>query len=586
MIRLIRRSAEFIAADRHAMAGLILLALVVSVFGVVEPLVTKHLFDALGQPGAMRSFAYGIGALLLLEVSRAMLGGWLSVLTWKVRLRVDFRLRERLFSRLCTLPLSYHRSQAVGGTVNRVNQGIAGFLNTFVEVALHILPSVVFLTLAVFAMVRLDWRLSLAVLVFAPLPTLIGAWAAREQARRERVLLETWTKLYARLNEVLAGILTVKGFAREQAEVEHFLARQASGNEVVQAGVRRDTLTSGARNFAATLARITALALGGYYVSRGEITVGTLVAFQGYIGGLFGPVQGLTGVYQTLRRGLVALEVIYDILDADDTVADRPGAREAPRFVGHVVFQDVGFSYPDGTKVLERFDLEVAPGETIAFVGPSGAGKTTLVHLLQRQYEVTAGRILVDGADLGSFTAGSLRRQVGVVFQDVHLFDESVHANIAYGRPGASRAEVMAAARAAQAHAFIEALPDGYDTVVGERGSRLSGGQKQRVAIARALLTDPPILILDEATSALDAESEALVQQALRTLLRGRTTFVIAHRLSTVTEADRIVVLREGRIEAIGTHAELLREGGYYADLVRMQADGVLREPALFELAA
>jgi ATP-binding cassette subfamily B protein len=350
------------------------------------------------------------------------------------------------------------------------------------------------------------------------------------------------------------------------------------GNEVVRRGVRTDNLTGTLRTLAATAARLIALAVGGYLISRGEMTVGTLLAFLGYIGGLFGPVQGLTNTYQTLRKVTVSLEAIFNILDADDVVADSPGAADLRPIRGEVEFRQVSFSYQPGSAVLKDISITARPGETIALIGPSGSGKSTLSALLQRFYRVTDGSITVDGVDIRNMTQHSLRSQIGVVFQDAHLFNDTVRANIAYGRPEATQADIEAAARAAHAHDFILALPQGYDTVVLERGSRLSGGQRQRIAIARALLKNPPILILDEPTSALDTESEHLIQRALKTLLRGRTAFVIAHRLSTVRDADRIVVIKDGQIAESGNHTDLLAKDGYYASLVSRQLRGFLEE--------
>ena len=567
---------------------MIALALAAAALGVVEPLVTKYIFDALATADPIRMLGFGIGALIALELGRVLLNGKMSILMWDVRLKIDHQLRETVYGKIYGLPLGYHRGQRVGGLVNKVNQSLSGFLNTAMELCTSTLPSLVFLILSLATMLHLDWRLSLVVIAFLPLPSVIGAWAAREQAQRERRLIETWSHLYARLHETLAGILTVKGFAQERAELDHFLDGSRAGNAIVHKGVRRDTLTNGARNFAATLARIGAIAVGALFISDGEMTVGTLVAFLGYIGGLFGPVQGLTGTYQSVRRCGVSLEVLYGILDADDFCRTNSGASNLRKVTGAVAFRNVGFSYSDGEPVLHDFTLEIQPGETIAFVGPSGSGKTTLIHLLQRHYEVSQRSICIDGIDVRDVGVASLRRSMGTVFQDVHLFNDTVHANIAFGRTDATRASVVAAAVAAHANEFIRMLPDGFDTVLGEQGSRLSGGQKQRIAIARALLVDPPILILDEATSALDVESEAAVQHALHSITRGRTTLVIAHRLSTIREADRIVVMQNGRAVTSGRHEELMKQNAYYAGLIDLQTNGRLSfdEPELAALAA
>jgi ATP-binding cassette, subfamily B, bacterial len=558
--------------------GITVLALAVAALNASNPLVMKHIFDELGRGGGSARLALIVGALLLVEVTRTLCEGWLAVLTWDMRLAVDYSLRERLLGKLNTLPMSYHQAGSVGGIMNRVNQGISGFVSAFAEVAFNLVPAVAYLALSVIALSRLEWRLALLVLVFTPLPALIGARAAPEQMRRERRLVERWSSIYSRFNEVLAGIMTVKGYVMEEEEKRRFLQGVRDGNEIVRRGVRTDNLTGTLRTSAATMARIAALALGGYLALQGEITVGTLVAFLGYIGGLFGPVQGLTNAYQTFRRVSVSLDTIYGILDADDVVGDAPGASAVKLLKGEVEFRNVSFGYQPGSAVLRGINLTARPGETIALVGPSGSGKTTLATLLQRFYSVSEGAITIDGVNIRDMTQHSLRSQIGVVFQDAHLFNDTVRANIAYGRPQAVQAEIEAAAKAAHAHDFIMHLPAGYDTIVRERGTRLSGGQRQRIAIARALLKNPPILILDEATSALDSESERLIQQALKTLLQGRTAFVIAHRLSTVRDADRIVVIKDGEIAEVGSHAELIGAAGYYASLVARQTQGFLED--------
>ena len=577
-LQLARRSLQFVRPYRRPLTGVIALALVLAAFSAIDPLIMKYLFDQLARRTGLAALGFIVGGMVVLELARAGLQAWLGILSWDVRLGVEYTVREQVVSKLNSLPISFHQREGVGGTMNRVNQGISGYVGAFSDVAFNLLPTLLYLILSVTAMLQMEWRLALAVIVFTPLPALIGARAAPEQMRRERRLVERWSSIYSRFNEVLAGIMTVKGYVMEEEEKRRFLEGVREGNEIVRRGVRTDNRTGTLRTLAATTARLVALALGGYFALTGEITVGTLVAFLGYIGGLFGPVQGLTNAYQTFRRVSVSLETIFGILDADDLVGDAPGAADVHLLKGEVEFRNVSFGYQPGSAVLRGISLTARPGETIALVGPSGSGKTTLATLLQRFYSVSDGAITIDGVDIRDMTQHSLRSQIGVVFQDAHLFNDSVRANIAYGRPHATAAEIEAVARAAHAHEFIMDLPEGYDTIVRERGTRLSGGQRQRIAIARALLKNPPILILDEATAALDSESERLIQQALKTLLHGRTAFVIAHRLSTVRDADRIVVIKDGKIGEVGSHAELLACGGYYAALVARQTEGFLEE--------
>ncbi|HEU4563898.1 MAG TPA: ABC transporter ATP-binding protein [Gemmatimonadaceae bacterium] len=568
---LVLRARGFVRGYRRAIAGIILLATLLALASAIEPLVMRHLFDGLAQPDGERTLLGVLGALLALEVGSAAVNAWLNGVTWDVRLGLDLAVRERVVRKLTRLPMSYHQHVSVGGTMTTVNQALQGFVDAFGEVAFKLLPTVVYFVLSLVAMWDMHAGLSVLVLAFAPVPAIVGAWASREQTDRQRRLLAHWTRVYSRLSEVLGSIRAVKAFGREEAETQRFLGGQREGNDIVRQGARTDARMDAVRGFGATLARLVVLAVGGLAVAHGELTLGTLVAFLGYINGFFGPVQGLTTTYQTLRRATVSLEHIFEILDADEVVADVPGAVAVEEVRGEVRFENLSFAYQQGTPVLRDVSLHVRPGEVVALVGPSGSGKTSLVSLLQRLYHPTGGRITVDGMDIRLMQRESLMRQIGVVFQDAVLFQDTVRANIAYGRPDASDDEIEAAARAANAHDFILSLPDGYDTNVGERGSCLSGGQRQRIAIARALLVNPPILIFDEATSALDAESEALVQEALRILSKGRTTFVIAHRLSTVVDADRIVVLRDGRIAEMGDHATLMEANGFYASLVDRQ---------------
>lgn len=573
-----RRALGFAASQQSAILKILGLTLLQAGLNATEPLLLKRIFDGLISSKAFAALASGIGGMVLLGLAREAVVGRATWLTWRTRLRIHSDLLNETVGRLHRIPLRLQRSEGVGAVMTLLDRGIQGFLNALGEILFNVFPSVLFLALSVGIMWRLQWKLALLALAFTPLPPLISCLASPEQIRRERSLMDQWAKIYSRFNEVLSGILIVRSFSMEEAEKRRFLSDVDQANQRVIRGVGIDAGFGAASNLVIAAARISAIAFGGFLVLQGQVTLGTLVAFLGYVGSLFGPVQGLSGIYQTVQRGTVALEQILDILDTQESLGDAPDAKELEQLEGRIAFEKVHFSYEaKGMPLLKGIDLDVGAGETIAIVGPSGSGKTTLMALLMRFYEPQQGTIRLDGVDLCKIKQRSLRRRIGVVLQDPLLFNESIRANIAYGRPEASMPEIEAAARAANAHDFISRMPEGYDTIVGERGSLLSIGERQRVTIARALLKDPAILVLDEATSSLDAESEALVQGALEELMRGRTTFVIAHRLSTVVHADRIVVLREGLIAESGTHRELLARGGYYASLVRKQIRGLIR---------
>lgn len=572
----IRRALSFIKPYAVPVSIILVLNIIASALGTLNPLLWKYVTDGLMADNATVVLKNGILGMIALALGKQVAGGITNWLNWKTRIGIQLDIQATTVRRLHALPMKYHKQESVGGLMTKLDRGVNGLVGALTEIAFNVIPTIAYLVIALKIMFTLDWRLALLLSALAPLPAIVGILASREQTAREKELMNRWTRIYARFNETLGAIQTVKSFAMELRETRRFLWSVRKSNDIVIRGVGIDTGTGAAKNLIVEGATISAFALGGWLVIRGEITVGTLLAFIGYVGSLFGPVTGLTGIYQTLRRAAVSLDIIYSILDAEDDLKDAPDAKDVTHVQGEVQFDNVSFAYRDEEKVIDSVNLVVRPGETVALVGPSGAGKSTMMALLQRLYDPTEGAIRVDGQDVRTLKQRSLRKHIGVVLQEAVLFNDTVRANIAYAKPHASMDEVIAAAKAANAHSFIMKLPDGYDTVVGERGGILSGGQKQRIAIARAILKNPAILVLDEATSALDAESESLVQQALERLMEERTTFVIAHRLSTVVNADRILVMKDGQIMESGTHAELIRQGGHYASLVEKQTEALV----------
>lgn len=581
-VRLFRsfyRAIRFALPERRAVLLIVGLTVLIAASNAAEPLLLKIIFDGLTTRPALGPLGRGLAMLAALALAREAAQGASDWLTWRTRIGLQYALLEATVGKLHNMPLRLQRSEGVGAIMTRLDRSIQGLTGAVTQILFSVLPSILFLVMAIAIMFQLDKRLAALVLVFAPMPALIAMRAAPEQVRRERTLLDRWARIYSRFNEVLSGILIVRSFTMEEVEKNRFLRDVSEANSVVIRGVATDTGYGAASNFVVAAARLSALAVGGYLAVTHAITVGTVIAFLGYVGALFGPVQGLSTTYQSLSKASVSLEEIVRILGVQEYLGDSPDAAEITAVRGEVQFESVSFHYEEsGRPLLRGVDFMARPGETIAIVGPSGSGKTTLMALLMRFYDPIEGTIRLDGRDLRSLKQSSIRRNIGVVLQDPLLFNDSVRANIAYGRPDATLAQIEAAAKAAYAHQLVMRLPERYDSLVGERGGLLSVGERQRLTIARALLKDPPILILDEATSALDAESEEAVQSALETLMRGRTTFVIAHRLSTVVNADRILVLKEGRIIEMGPHAELVRKGGYYASLVHRQHRGLIPE--------
>jgi ATP-binding cassette subfamily B protein len=577
--RYVREYVRWLKPHRFAVGGFVLLALVVAGLQMIEPLFLRFIVDRVllntTLDDAARMLRLNLaGAIFVGVIVASNLVG--AVKDYRQRLvntRVMLSLRRALFERMLDLPLPRLWEMKTGGILSRLTGDIdttTGLLQTAI---VSPLLSIVRLAVAITILTTLNWRLALTALAVVPGIMLISFIAARRVRPIYRSLRKDAEIIDGRVGETFSGIRVVRAFRREARELLEYMSGRHTMLRKELFAQRREMVIWTSWGLLMGSVNVVIVWYGGWLHIRGGASIGDIMAFQWYTFLLLNPVWNIVNSLSDLQRSLAAMERVFEVLGMPADKPDRPGAVDAPRVVKEVRFDDVEFEYRPGMPVVRDFSVTVPSGSVVALVGRSGAGKTTVTDLVARFHDPTRGRILLNGTDIRDFRLTTYRNLLAIVQQDVFLFDGSVRDNIAYGRHDATDADVEDAAHRANAHEFIVRLPDGYETFVGERGVKLSGGQQQRLAIARAILKAPQILILDEATSNLDTESEQLIQASMAGLLAGRTTFVIAHRLSTVRRADLILLMEDGRVVERGSHAELMQKGGVYREMVLRQME-------------
>jgi ATP-binding cassette subfamily B protein len=586
------RVVRYARPHRRLIAVFLVLTVLDAGLVVVSPLLVKRIVDhgiLAGNGRLVTLLALAMAGVALLDAVFTVLVGYLSS---RIGEGLIYDLRTQVFAHVQRQSLAFFTRTQTGALVSRLNNDVIGAQRAFTSTLSGVVSNAISVLVVGIAMVALSWQITLLCLLMSPVLYLASRWVGHRLAGLTREQMNGNADLGNAMTERfnVGGAMLLKLFGRREEEDRTFAAKAAVVRDL---GVRISLVQ---RVFVAAMLAVPALAtalvygVGGHLALRGSLTVGTLLALATLLVRLLGPLQGLSNVRVDVMTALVSFERVFELLDLPSLVQERPDAVALPAHASRLEFDHVAFGYPraedvslaslevvaradsrDSGPVLKDITFTAEPGQMVALVGPSGAGKTTVTHLVARLYDVDAGAVRVDGHDVRDVTLQSLEDTVGYVTQDAHMFHDTIRANLLYARPGASEEEVWAALEAAQIAALVRGLPDGLDTVVGDRGYRLSGGERQRLAIARLLLKAPAIVVLDEATAHLDSESEVAVQRALDAALEGRTSLVIAHRLSTVRDADQILVVEDGRVVQRGTHATLLEQGGLYADLYRTQ---------------